>query len=158
VPVLQDTIVEGTESVTLTLSAPVSAQLVAGRDTATLLILDDDVGGAVQLSLALFSATECAALPCNATVTVSRTGGTAGGASVDFGTADGTAVAGTDYVATTGTVIFNAGQASQTFTIPLLVEPGVQPTKSFTVVISNPGGGATLGARTTTEVRITDPR
>jgi hypothetical protein len=39
-----------------------------------------------------------------------------------------------------------------------VIEPGVQPVKSFSVTISNLGGGASLGARTTTQVRITDPR
>jgi hypothetical protein len=158
VPVLNDTIVEGTETVNLALGAPVGAQLVAGRSTAVLSILDNDRGGAIQLSAAVFSASECAATPCNARVTLSRTGGAASGATVDFATADGTAVAGTDYVATTGTVTFGAGQTSQVVLIPLLTEPGAEPVKSFSVTIGNPGGGATLGARTTAEVRITDSR
>jgi hypothetical protein len=159
VPILADTIVEGTESVNLALSGPaVGASVVAGRDTATLLILDDDVGGIVQFSAATFNVTECAALPCNAAVTVSRTGGAASAVTVDFTTADGSATSAADYVATTGTITFAAGQTSQIIRIPLQIEVGAQPVKSFTVVISNPGGGGTLGARTTAEVRITDPR
>jgi hypothetical protein len=158
VPVLADTIVEGTETVNLALSGPVGAQLVTGRDTATLLILDDDVGGVVQFSMTTFNATECAALPCNAVLTVSRAGGAASGVTVDFATADGTATSAADYVATTGTITFAAGQTSQAIRIPLQIDVGAQPVKSFTVVISSPGGGGTLGARTTAEVRITDPR
>jgi len=159
VPILQDTIVEGTEMVNLTLSGPVGAQLVTSRDTAMLFILDDDLGGVVQFSAAVFNATECAALPCNATLTVSRTGGAASGVTVPFSTADDTAISGIDYVGTTtGSITFAAGQASQVIRIPLLIEPGVQPIKSFTVVIGSPGGGASLGARTNAEVRITDPR
>jgi hypothetical protein len=158
VPILQDTLVEPTETVNLALGAAVGAQVVAGRGTAVLSILEDDRGGAIQISAALFNASECASTPCNARVTLSRTGGAASGATVDFATADGTAVAGTDYVATTGTVTFAANQPSQAILIPLVIEPGVQPVKSFSVTISNPGGGASLGARTTTEVRITDPR
>jgi chitinase len=158
VPILQDTIVEGTETVALSLGGPVGAGLVAGRDTATLLIVDDDVGGVVQFSSLLFGATECAALPCNAMLTVSRTAGAASGVTVDFATADGTATSVADYVATSGTVTFGAGQTSQTILIPLQIEPGVEATKSFSVVVGNPGGGATLGVRTTAEVRIADPR
>jgi hypothetical protein len=89
---------------------------------------------------------------------VSRTGGAASGVTVAFATADGTALAGTDYVNTTGTITFAAGQASQVIPIPLMIEPGVQPVKSFTVTISSPSLGAVLGARQTAEVRITDPR
>jgi hypothetical protein len=158
VPVLQDTIVEPTETVNLTLGAPVGAQIAPGRGAAVLSILEDDRGGAVQISAALFNVSECASNPCNARVTLTRTGGAASGATVDFATANGTAVAGTDYVATTRTVTFAAGQPSQVILIPLVIEVGAQPVKSFSVTISNPGGGASLGARTTTEVRITDPR
>jgi hypothetical protein len=158
VPILQDKVVEVTESVNLALSGPTGAQLVVGRDSATLLILDEDMGGVVEFSAAVFSATECAALPCDATLTVSRTGGAAGDATVDFVTADGTATAGTDYVATSGTVTFAAGQTSRPITIPLLIDMGAEAIKTFSVVISNPAGGASLGARTTADVRITDPR
>jgi hypothetical protein len=91
-------------------------------------------------------------------VTLSRSGGAASGATVDFTTADGTAVAGTDYVATTGTATFGVGQTSLAILVPLQIEPGAEAVKSFSVTISNPGGGASLGGRTTTEVRITDSR
>ena len=77
---------------------------------------------------------------------------------VDFATADGTATAGADYVTTSGTVTFAAGQASQTIRIPLVIEPGAQAPKSFSVIVGNPGGGGSLGLRTTAEVRITDTR
>jgi hypothetical protein len=158
VPVLQDTIVEPTETVNLALGGPVGGQVVGGRDTAVLSIVDDDRGGVVQFSGALFNVSECAAAPCTARVTLARTGGSASGATVDFATADGTAVAGTDYAATSGTVTFGAGQTRLVIPVPLQVEPGAQPVKSFTVSISTPGGGASLGTRTSTEVRITDSR
>jgi hypothetical protein len=116
------------------------------------------VAGVIQFSALAFNATECATLPCSATLTVSRTGGAASAVTVDFTTADGTAVAGTDYLATTNTLTFGASQTSQTIKIPLVIEPGAQPTKSFSVTLSNPGSGATLGVRTTATVNITDTR
>jgi hypothetical protein len=154
-----NTIDDGDRTFTVTLSAPSSGTAVGLRSTATVTIRDNDVGGTLQFSAAVFNATECAALPCNATLTVSRTGGAASGVTVDFTTADGTATAVSDYVAATpGTIVFAAGQVSQVIRIPLQIEPGVQPIKSFTVTLSNPLGGASLGTRTTAEVRITDPR
>jgi len=160
VPILRDALVEIAETVQLTLSGAIGATIAPGRDAATLFITDDDVGGVVQLSKDVFAATECAvtALTCTAKLTVSRTGGSAAGVTVDFTTADGTAVAGVDYTATTDTVTFGPGQMTQTITIPLLREVGAQPLKSFSVIISNPGGGGSLGPRTTAEVRITDTR
>ena len=166
VPILNDTVVEGPQTVNLTLSGPTGgAGLVAGRDTAVLSINEDDVAGVIQFSASTFNATECAtsALTCNATLTVSRTGGLASGVTVDFATADGTAIAGTDYgtrdaTPPSGTLTFAASQATQTIKIPLLSEVGAQPTKSFSVILSNPGSGGTLGARTTATVNITDTR
>jgi hypothetical protein len=61
-------------------------------------------------------------------------------------------------VATTGTVLFAAGQLSQRITIPLQIEPGAQPTKSFGVVLSNIRGGAILGGFANAEVRIVDTK
>jgi hypothetical protein len=159
VPILNDAVVEGVETVNLALSAPTGgAQLVTGRDTAVLSLSEDDVAGVIQFSALTFNATECLVLPCNATLTVTRTGGAASGVTVDFATADGTAVDGTDYIATTDTVTFGAGQVIQTIRIPILGEVGAQPTKSFSVLLSNPGSGATLGVRTSATVNITDTR
>src|SRR5688572_23411359 len=45
--ILGHAIVEGTEMLNLTPSGPGGAQLVAGRNTAVLLITDDDLGGIV---------------------------------------------------------------------------------------------------------------
>jgi hypothetical protein len=38
------------------------------------------------------------------------------------------------------------------------IEPGAQPTRSFRVRLSNPRGGATLGPRTSADVRIVDTK
>ena len=42
--------------------------------------------------------------------------------------------------------------------IPLQIEPGAQPTKSFGVVLSNIRGGAILGGFANAEVRIVDTK
>ncbi len=157
VPITNDTLDEANETVVLTLTNPSGGATLGPRDTATLTILDNDVGGVVQFSAVLFNKTECAALPCNVVLTVTRTGGSASEVSVDFTTVDGTATAAGDYDTTSGTLTFDAGQVSRTITIPLQIEPGAQPTKSFSVAITNTIGGATLGVRTNAEVRITDP-
>jgi hypothetical protein len=158
VPILQDTVVEPTKTVNLALGGAVGAEIVPGRGTAVLSIVDDDRGGIIQTSAPLVNVSECASTPCTARVTLVRTGGLASGVTVDVATVDGTAVAGTDFVAKSETVTFAAGQPSLVIPITLLVEPGAQPTTSFSVEISNPGGGGSLGPRTTTEVRIIDVR
>jgi len=117
-----------------------------------------DVAGAVQFSAAAFSVSQCATSPCEAVLSVSRCGTGASGVTVDFVTVDGTATALNDYVATTGQIHFNAGQLGTTIRIPLQIEPGAQPLKTLGVILTNPRGGATLGARSSAEVRIIDTR
>src|SRR5581483_4335869 len=72
--------------------------------------------GNVQFSATAFSAPENSGA---AVITVTRSGGTDGTITVNFATSDGTAVAGTDYTATSGTLTFTAGQTTQTFSVPL---------------------------------------
>ena len=90
------------------------------------------------------------------TVTVERTGGLAGAASVDYATADGTATGGSDYTATSGTLSWLDGEAGpKTFTIAITEETEIDGNESFTVTLSN-ATGAALGATATQTVTITN--
>ena len=81
------------------------------------------------------------------TVTVQRSGGAASGVTVQFATGNGTATAGQDYTATTGTLTFGAGETTKTFTVPILADQIDEPNETFTVTLSNVTGGAALGTR-----------
>lgn len=91
------------------------------------------------------------------TLAVLRTGGAAGAVSVSWETANGTASNGVDYVASSGTLGFAPGQTEATLSVPLLDD--ILPEdhdKTFTVTLSSPLGGATLGAAETCTVTIVD--
>lgn len=76
------------------------------------------------------------------TLTVRRVRGEAIAASISYATADGTATAGSDYTATSGTLFFNAGDdTDKTITIPIIDNVTAEPGESFTVTLSNPTGG-----------------
>lgn len=95
-------------------------------------------------------------------VEIRRSGGSDGEVSAAFATVDGTAVAGIDYVAAAGRVVFADGEAGvKVIQILILDEDSQMPVhyegvKTFQVVLSDPAGGAVLGNRTITEVRIDD--
>jgi len=81
-------------------------------------------------------------------------GGPAGATSnstvtVHYATANGTAVSGTDYTATSGTLTFGPGQTVQNITVPISDRAGAAPTRKFTVVLSTPVN-ATLVQKTAT--------
>jgi hypothetical protein len=72
---------------------------------------------------------------------------------VSFSTGGGTAVAGKDYTPTSGTLTFNPGETSHTFTIPILANPAVQPDVTVNITLSNPTGGATIGQTSVARTR-----
>ena len=70
---------------------------------------------------------------------------------VDWATSDGSATAGTDYTAGSGTLTFTGGETSKTITVKVtgdVVDEGDSETLSVT--LSNVGGGAALGTATAT--------
>lgn len=89
-----------------------------------------------------------------ATLTVERTDGSDFAVSVAYTTLNGTAVAGTDYTATSGTLEWaDMDTAAKTITIPT---SKLDVHKTFSVVLSEPTGGVTLGNNKATTVTILD--
>ena len=85
----------------------------------------------------------------SAVFVVTRSGNPAPALLVNYTTQDGTAVAGTDYVATSGTLYFAATQATATIAVPLIGNTVFQPNRSFTVLLSNPQSSAVFAAQQT---------
>ncbi|MGF2038132.1 MAG: PA14 domain-containing protein [Nostoc sp. CmiVER01] len=89
-----------------------------------------------------------------ATVTVTR-GNSSGAASLDYITWDGTAKAGSDYQAVSGTLSFAAGQASKTISIALKNDTVSEENETFTLKFSN-AVGVQLNTQQTTITIIDD--
>jgi hypothetical protein len=89
------------------------------------------------------------------TVTVSRTPGAATPITIDYDTADGTAVAGTDYTGTTGTLQWAANDSTdKSITIPISAAVAFSGAKAFDIVLSNPSASATLGSPGSASIAI----
>jgi hypothetical protein len=63
---------------------------------------------------------------------------------VDYATTDGSAVAGADYTATTGTLSFRPFTRTRTFGVPILGDTLIEGNESFSVVLTNPTTAAIL--------------
>jgi uncharacterized membrane protein len=72
------------------------------------------------------------------TVTLSQA--SASPVTVQYATQDNTAIAGTDYVARSGSLVFNSGQTSETIPIYVLPDPNTANSITFFVNLSNPSG------------------
>ncbi len=83
-----------------------------------------------------------------ATYSVTMSAVSATQVSVDFATVDGTATGANDYSPNDGTLIFAIGETEQTITVVILNDVIDEPDESFSVVIYNVQGNATLGTST----------
>jgi len=153
VHVLADTLDENDETILLQLSDPSAGLALGSPSTLTLTIEDDDEGGIVQFPgpVQVFGEGDG-----EAAVVVTRGSGAASGVTVHFATSDGSATAGSDYVATSGNLSFGAGETSKAILVPLLDDGVAEPGEAFLVTLTDPQGGATLGAFTVTQVVIVD--
>ncbi len=88
-----------------------------------------------------------------ASVTVRRVNGNQGAVTVDYATANGTATggatcgAGVDYINTSGTLSFADGESSKDFTVQLCADSGPETDETIALTLSNPTGGASIGAQ-----------
>ena len=109
--------------------------------------------GDVQLSAASYSIAENVA---SLAVTVTRTNGSAGDVTVDYATSDGSATAGQDYAATSGTLTLLDGETSQSFAVAIIDDADYEGDETFGVTLSNPTGGALIGVPDAATVTIAD--
>ena len=134
VPVVSDAVSEPNETVNLTLSAGEGASLSA-PSTAVLTIVDTTPA---SLSINDVIVTEGNAGTTNATFTVTLTPATATNVTVDYATANGTATALSDYVATNGTLTFFAGDVTKTITVRVNGDTSFEPNETFFVNLTAP--------------------
>ncbi len=136
---LTDSVVELDESVGLTIVAS-SSYAVGTAGSATSVILDDD-NAILSIGDAVVTEGNSGIKSLTFTVTLNRAVDI--GVSVSFSTADGTAIAGTDYFSASGTLVF-AGYAGETktITITILGDRVVESDETFEVVFGDVGASS----------------
>jgi len=134
--VLGDTLNEGNESFVVQLTNPVNASI--DRALATGTIIDDDQGGPPipSATIAGISVTEGNSGTTNATFTAQLSFASVLVSRVRWQTQDGTATAGSDYIASSGEVVFQPGELSKTFTVPIIGDFLFEPDETFNVIIT----------------------
>jgi len=158
VAIIDDSAEETSETINLTLSAPGGGATLGSPATATLTINDNDTPsggpGTIRFTGATASVGESAA---NVTLTAERVDGSTGAVSVAFATADGTAIAGSDYQTTTGTLSWgNGDSADKTIQVPIVGDTIEETSETFTANLSAPTGGAAIGTPASATVTIAD--
>lgn len=149
IPITDDKLVEGNETLTLTLSAVTGDTL--GTNTTTTVTINDYEQGALQFSAAEYQALEEGG---TATITVSRVNGSSGAVTVNYATSNKTATAPDFYQTKTGTLSFADGVTSQTFAITIVNNSVGQADKTVGLTLSSLTGGAVAGERMTATLTI----
>ena len=92
----------------------------------------------------------------NATLTVQRLGGSIGTVTVNYATSNLTALAGSDFTATTGILTFTNGETLKTILVPINNDVLTECNETFIAHLFNPAGGAIVLRTTNISVLIFD--
>jgi uncharacterized repeat protein (TIGR01451 family) len=168
VTICDDSLNEPDETINLSLSGLTGTGVLGSQTTATLTIRDNDPrGGVIEFSSSVFGVGERdGARP----IFVVRTGDTTRAATVDYATDDGSipsvavpcsattgaALQRCDYTHVAGTIRFGAGEEFKTFDVPVNDDSYIEGPETTRLVLSNPTGGAALGALSSSMLRIDD--
>ena len=150
IPILNDTALEPTQTVNLTLSAPVGITL-GSQTTAVLSIVDNDVP-AVNFDVVAKSVSE---LTTAASYKVNLTAASSQTITVNFALSGGTATQGTDFNLTNGTLTFAPGELSKTVSFTVINDLLDENDETIQIALSAPTN-ATLGTSSSTTYTITD--
>ena len=137
VPIIDDSAFEGNETVNLTLSSPSNGATLGSPGTAVLTIIDNESTPGIAINDV--SLNEGNSGTTAFTFSVNLSSPSAQSVSVNYGTANGTAAAGSDFIAASGTITFNPNEMSKPVTVLINGDTAVEPNETFLVNLSNPG-------------------
>jgi hypothetical protein len=147
VGILTDGMDEPDETVNLTLSVPVNCS-ITGTNPETLTIIDDDGAPSVFFTDTPYTNPETG----TATITVALAGTSSSTVSVDYATSNGTATAGSDYTATSGTLTWTPGQTgNRTFPVAILTDGIDEPDETVNLTLSVPVNCSITGTNPETQ-------
>jgi glucose/arabinose dehydrogenase len=127
-----DTTFEPNETFNVNLSSPSNATIADGQGVGT--ITNDDTQPTISINDVTVG--EGNAGTTTAAFTVSLSNASSQTITVNYATADNTATAGSDYVATSGTLTFTPGQTSQPVNVTVNGDPGFELAETFNVNLS----------------------
>jgi aryl-phospho-beta-D-glucosidase BglC (GH1 family) len=148
VAITGDRVVEANESFSLTLSGASGASIADGQAIGT--IVNDDQGPALpRVSVGDASVLEGASGTANLSFAVTLSAASSAPVTVNYATANGTATAGSDYTAASGSLTFAPGETSKLVTIAVRGDTAVEASEALRLTLTNPAG-ATIGTGTGT--------
>ena len=161
VPITGDTTVEANETFTVSLSGASGASIADGSATGT--IVNNDVAPPPPtLSVADAAVVEGNTGNQDLAFTVTLSAAATGPVTVAYATSNGTATAGSDYAAQSGTLTFAAGETSKVVHVAVSGDTVVEGNETLTLALSAPSGatiahGMATGTITNDDVQAPPP-
>jgi ribosomal protein L35AE/L33A len=135
VTILGDLLNEANESFFLNLAIPVNATISDGQGVCTI----NDNDPMPELAIADVAVTEGDSGTTDAVLTLTLSAVSGQIVTVDYATTNVTAMAGTDYIATNGTVSFEPGETVRTITVKIIGDVFNEVAETLFVSLSEPG-------------------
>ena len=151
-PVKGDQVIEPDETFLVNLNSAKQAKIADGQAVVT--IVDDDP----QVSIADATADEGHAGSSVVNVNVSLSSAHNQAVTVNYATADGSAIAGADYTAATGSVTFAVGETSKTIPVSVLGDRIGESDKYFLVNLTPGTNAKILDSQATVSITDDEPR
>ena len=160
VSLIDDTNVTGNLAFTINLSNPSPGAWLVPPSQTTIVVQDTDAGISFTndaMSVLKNAGSAVITVVCsNPSLEPVVAGSNPPPLQVDYSTSDGTAIAGQNYLATSGTLVFANGIGTNTFTVPIINNSSVTGNKTFTVTLSHPTAPGRLVAPYVETVTIVD--
>jgi len=173
VTVCDDSLFESSETFTASLSNQGGGATIGTPSTETVTITENDVQPTVQFTSATYTNADDIAqnvgkddqfAPQVATITVTRAGATGDAFSVNYATSNGTATggatcgtgSGVDYVSTSGTLNFAAGDMTKTFDVTVCTDSLFEGDETVNLTLTSPTAPVILGTPNPAVLTITD--
>lgn len=153
--VVDDIVVESTETAVLTISNPSSGITLGSPVTQNITITDNDVvpNPTVDLSVSANAGTEAGFTTITLTATASAS--VSGNQTVTVNIS-GTGITASDYILSGATITIPDAQTTGSVTFKIRNDAEIEGTETATATISSPSSGITLGSVTTQNISITD--
>ena len=152
VPIVNDSLDELNERFTVTASGALVAEGPVSQSVTTTIADDDPIVSIAPVAFVLEGDSGTSTVDLVVTLSSAPVQAT----TIAFGTEDLSAVAGSDYTATSGNLVFSPGQLTKTISIPIVGDTTPEQTEGFFVNLTSTDNGALLTTAKQSGVGIVD--
>lgn len=158
VQVMDNSSIDGNKTANLKLSNVTGGAVLDTPNNVPLTIVDSEANPTTGTGTVAFSAESYSVgeKDGSATITVLRRSSFTGTVTVTYSTSDSTAVSGSDYTSTSGTLSFGPGESSKIFTVPVLKDTMTEGEEKLNLNLGTITGNATLGVIPNALLKIND--